>query len=229
MPQRHRIKTYVKDGYYHVYNRGVEKRKIFLDKQDYNVFLSLLKYYLSPSNQSIEHPLTGYDKLKPIRIRPLTNISSEVDLLAYCLMPNHFHLLLKQKTKDGMTKLMRRVSTVYAMYFNKRYNRVGTLFQGRYKAALITKDTYLLHISRYIHLNPAELSVTGTDPVNYPYSSYKYYLREKHADWLKPDFILEFFINKDRLPFLLSYPSYSKFLEQFLDKEESLLGKLILE
>ena len=139
MPHKNTIKPYVDNGFYHVYNRGVNKGDIFFDDQDYRVFLHLLKYYLSPV-QSLdkEHPLT--DLMEIVRPRPLANLEKEVDLVAYCLMPNHFHLLLKQNTIDGMTKLMRRLMTTFAMYINKRHHRVGHLFQAKYKAALIQDD-----------------------------------------------------------------------------------------
>ena len=160
MPARNTIKIYAADCYYHVYNRGVEKREIFLDEQDYSMFLHLLKLYLSP--KELEEPLTRRDL---VRARLAQSVGDEVKLVAFCLMPNHFHLLLKQSTKTGMIKLMRKLSTTYAMYFNDRYNRVGTLFQGPYKAIAIDTEPYLLHLSRYIHLNPIELTrrdlVTG--------------------------------------------------------------------
>lgn len=227
MPHRHSVKTYVKDAYYHAYNRGVEKRDIFLDKQDYSVFLYLLKYYLSPLKENSEHPLKDIRKYSFIRPTPLANLEKEIDLLAFCLMPNHFHLLIKQKTIDGMTKLLRRLLTTYSMYFNKRYDRVGTLYQGKYKAALIRTDEDLLHLSRYIHLNPAE--IIRSDLISYLYSSYPYYLGHKKAVWVKPEFILKFFSNEKRLPFLGSHPSYEKFVNKYPQDSKKTIGKLIIE
>ena len=228
MPQRNRYKTYIENGYYHVYNRGVEKRKIFLEEEDYEVFLHLLKYYLSPSDSETKHPLKEFSSVLLVRPRPLANVGQDVELLAYCLMPNHFHLLVKQQTLDGMTKLLRRLLTTYSMYFNKKNDRVGHLFQGTYKAALITEDPYILHLSRYIHLNPLELPLTGSDPVNYPYSSYTYYLGLKKSDWIKPDFILKFF-ESNRPPSLKGYNSYKKFVEENKEDSASLLGSSVLD
>lgn len=228
MPAKNSRKIYVNNGYYHTYNRGVEKRNIFLDDQDYTVFLHLLKYYLSPppKNEN-EHPLKDLPDIKMVRPRPLKNLNYEIELMAFCLMPNHYHLLIKQNSVDGMPKLIRRLTTTYSMYFNKRYDRVGYLFQGRYRAVMITKDSYLLHLSRYIHLNPAGL--TGPHPVSYPYSSYPYYLGEKKSDWVKPDFILKYFNSQKLLPNLLSYPSYQKFVEGCPDDPGDILGNLILD
>lgn len=167
MPAKYRVKTYLENSYYHVFDRGVEKRDIFLDEQDYRVFLHFLKFYLSPPKPNFAHPLKEITDFKPTRIRVFSSLNKplnqELELLAYCLMPNHFHLLMFQKTLTGMTRLLRSLLTNYAMYFNRKYHRIGYLFQGNYKAVLILEEPYLLHISRYIHLNPAEL--TGTDPV----------------------------------------------------------------
>lgn len=230
MPNANTVRHFVTDGIYHIYNRGVEKRNIFLDDQDYAVFLHLLKYYLSPIDPDKIHPFLEFQNFKVIRPRPLKNIEKEIDLLAYCLMPNHFHILLKQTNIDGTTRLLRRISTTYAMYFNKRYNRVGYLFQGKYKAVLIQTDSYLLHVSRYIHLNPHDLqTLTGSDLVNYPYSSYKYYLGLAHTGWVKPDMILSYFDKSRLLPFLKKYPSYEEFVEKYPADSKEIIGGLTLE
>ena len=108
------------------------------------------------------------------------------------------------------------------MYFNKRYERVGHLFQGRYKAVLVDKDDYLLYVTRYIHENPLELpGMTRPGLVNYPYSSYAYYLREKHADWLNVDYILSFFNEKQ---------TYKDFVEgDQIDSRNALGIKLVID
>lgn len=205
MPARNTVKQFIENGHYHIYNRGVEKRDIFLDEQDYAVFLSYLEKYLG----------SGSDPHQ---------LSREVDLLAFCLMPNHFHLLAKQHTINGITKIMRVICTKYVMYFNKKYERVGTLFQGKYKAALITEDPYLLHVSRYIHLNPWP----GSDPSLYPYSSYAYYLGRKNATWVKPKEVLDYFKEDDIVGPKTNF-SYEKFVEDFKDESSSFLGTLTLE
>lgn len=206
MPAKNSVKQYVENGYYHLYNRGVEKRKIFLDQQDYAVFLSYLKKYLD----------TESEESKPHQL------SQEIDLLAFCLMPNHFHLLVKQHSQTGITKLIRAVSTSYALYFNRKYNRVGTLFQGKYKAVLVTKDSYLLHLSRYIHLNPSDNFKT------YPYSSYHYYLGYKHAGWVKFKEILMNFRTAQRQN-LKDCFSYQSFIEDHQENETAILGNFTLE
>ncbi|MFZ5366530.1 MAG: transposase [Patescibacteria group bacterium] len=227
MPAKNRIKVYIENGHYHVYNRGIEKRDIFLDDQDYRVFLHFLKFYLSPPKTNFTHPLGEITGFKPTRIRDFSSsLSQELQLLAYCLMPNHFHLLLTQKTSNGMTKLLRRLLTNYAMYFNRKYKRNGYLFQGNYKAVLVLEEPYLLHLSRYLHLNPAEL--TGTDPVNWPYSSYPYYLGKKKAIWINPEPILSFFKTARRTS-LKDILSYQSFIEDYQEDPREMLGNLIIE
>ncbi len=211
MPAKNSVKKFVENGFYHLYNRGVEKRNIFLDEHDYAVFLHYLKKYLDPTVPfgigSDPHPL-----------------SSEIDLFAFCLMQNHFHLLLKQKSVDGITKLIRAVCTNYVMYFNKKYERVGTLFQGKYKAVLIENDSYLLHLSRYIHLNP----YPGSDPKSYNYSSYGYYLGNKNANWLNTTEILSYFKRARRVD-LKDHFSYESFIDDHKVNSRETLGGLTLE
>ena len=210
MPAKNSVKKFVENGYYHLYNRGVEKRNIFLDEHDYAVFLSLLKRYLDPTiayKGSDPHPL-----------------SKEIDLLVFCLMPNHFHLFAKQKTITGITKLIRALCTNYVMYFNKKYDRVGTLFQGKYKAVMVENDIYFLHLSRYIHLNP----YPGSDPREYKYSSYSYFLGDKKSEWLKPAEILAFFKTAQRV-YMKNHSSYQSFVDDYREDSEKLLTGLILE
>lgn len=207
MPTKNTIKTYVEDGYYHAYNRGVEKRKIFMDKQDYAVFLHFLKMYLTPPSE-----LLSMFENQRIRIRK--TFDEEIELLAFCLMPNHFHLLLRQTELTSMTEFLRGLLTSYSMYFNKKYERVGSLFQGIYKAAFVSKDDYLLQLSKYIHRNPQEI-MAGFNPAKkleeYEYSSYPYYLGKKKAKWVNTDFVLSYFkSNKD----FYGVSSYKEFVEE---------------
>lgn len=227
MPSKNTVKQFVANGFYHVYNRGVEKRDIFLDDQDYRVFLHLLKIYLSPE-ETDRNSLTEITRFKPIRFRPLRNLNKEVELLCYTLMPNHFHLLIKQNTTDGMSKLLRRILTTYALYFNRRNNRVGHLFQGIYKAAMISNESYLLHLSRYIHLNPKELGLTRMNLVSYPYSSCPYYLGQKSAEWLNTSFLLSFF-KKTEDPLIKGLASYEEFVMKDLEDSQKMIGDLVLE
>jgi len=186
MPCRNIIKTYNSNSYYHIYNRGVEKRKIFIDDQDYATFESLLKRYLSNK------------PTKDSRGRNYIFLGGEVSLIAFCLMPNHFHMIIYQTELDSITKLLRSVCSSYVTYFNNKYNRVGALFQGNFKAIQIKDESYLLFLTRYIHRNPA-------DYLEYEWSSLDYWLGKKNADWLDYELICDMspieyldFINDDR-------------------------------
>jgi len=198
MPSKNIIKDYVPQSYYHVYNRGVEKRKVFLDEQDYTVYLSLLKRYLSNEKQKDTY---GRDSV---------TFYEDIELLAFCLMPNHFHLLLYvDQNPRALTELMQRVGTAYTMYFNKKYKRVGSLFQGRFKASRITSDPYLLHISRYIHRNPK-------DYYNWQYSSFPYYIKGWQAEWVRPQKIYD----------LYEWGTYEAFVADVANDSEDILGEL---
>lgn len=140
---------------YHLYNRGTEKRDIFLDRSDYERFLSLL--YLANSRLPVDVKLQGstlYEALVVSRGETLVHICS------YVLMPNHFHLLVKEKGDSeggGISLFMQKLLTGYTMYFNKRNERTGALFQGKYKASHAKDDRYLKYLISYIHLNPIKL------------------------------------------------------------------------
>ncbi len=218
MPAKNSTKMYVEDGYYHIYNRGVEKRKIFLNDQDYGVFINYLKEYLSPKDKmellkSADKPnISSKERARIISKLRLKNYHSEITLLAYCLMPNHFHLFLKQKTPDAIDRLMSSLCTRYTMYFNRNHNRVGPLYQGVYKAVLMTNEAQFLHITRYMHYQTlGDSSKTGQ---SYP-SSYPEYLGFRKTDWVHPAEILSCFTNKN--PRL----SYQTFVSEYRDDIES--------
>jgi len=215
MPAKNSVKQYVTGGYYHVYNRGVEKRKIFQDERDYKTFLHFLRLYLEPRDPKPKTPA----ELKLLR----RSLAKEVKLLAYCLMPNHYHLLLRQETLSGMTKLIRAVSTNYAMYFNTRYDRVGPLFQGKYKAVLIDSEEQLLHVSRYIHLNPIEVTKRWGD---YSYSSFGDYIGKRDTKWVDLLPILSYFSSN---PLLSKKFSYEEFVKSYVKDPSAGLGPLTLE
>lgn len=162
MPATNSLKDYSKSSFYHIYNRGVEKRLIFQDDQDYAVFLSYLQTYLLPKdmdllNQQLSDPtLSSKEKEKILSLLRLNNFSDEITLLAYCLMPNHFHFLIQQKSADTIDKFMNSIGTRYTMYFNKKYKRVGSLYQDVYKAVMVYTDKQLLNVTHYIHKNPVK-------------------------------------------------------------------------
>ena len=228
MPARNIVKIYIENGFYHIYNRGVEKRDIFIDDQDYKVFLHFLKRYLTVPPES------------PDRIQPgwKLDLFDKLILIAYCLMPNHFHLLIKQITKRVIADFMKALLNSYVRYFNEKYERVGPLFQGSYKGVLVDNEIYLLHLTRYIHLNPLELNSKEVPPVDrwnlkeilekYPYSSYGDYLGKRHTSWVHPEEILAFFKTAQRTS-LKDFLSYQSFVEDYKEDSREILGTLAID
>jgi len=223
MASRNSIKMDIKDGFYHIYNRGVEKRTIFEDEMDYKVFLNYMKEYLSPKPDKSDSvtQVTFKDTVFKGVPRVPNNYHENIELLAYCLMPNHFHLLIKQDTKSGMKEFIHSLLLRYSMYFNKKYDRVGPLFQGRYKAVSVENEAYLLHLSRYIHLNPLEITKSLVDG----YSSYPDYIGLRNTSWLNPKIVLAYFNNGWSKDFK-KVNTYKAFIEKYNGKE-SLEGLLL--
>lgn len=170
--------NFAPEEYFHIYNRGTDKRSIFSNSDDYKRFIKTL--YLCNS-------------VNPIKLRDVPKqmiFSYErgetlVDIGAYCLMPNHFHLLVRSKNDTGVSSYMEKIQTSYSMYFNKRFGRSGSLFQGPFKAEIVDRDEYLKYLFAYIHLNPIKLidsewkergvrDLTGAKKYmeSYAYSSY---------------------------------------------------------
>ena len=200
MPGRNIVKTDSPDTFYHVYARGQRKTSIYQDDEDYRVFLNLFKRYL------------GKEVCKDPFGRCYPNFQNEIELTCYCLMSNHFHLLLFQKELGAMTKLMKNILTSYSRYFNKKYHYSGSLFETTYKASTIMSDQYLLHISRYIHINPDKWE-------KYPYSSLVYFTKHKEPNWLNSRRVLDLFDSTaDYVVFLKDYDDYKKSLEMLVSE-----------
>src|SRR3989338_2785911 len=135
--------------YYHIYNRGNSKQTIFHDKQDYERFIALL--YSVNTKQNIVLRLFTDEVFKFDREELLVNIG------AYCLMPNHFHILLTPTENGDLSKFMQKLTTAYSMYYNSKYQRTGSLFEGKFKSEYANTDRYLKYLFSYIHINPIKL------------------------------------------------------------------------
>jgi putative transposase len=200
MPAKNSRKIYLENSYYHVYNRGVEKRTIFLDAQDTAVFLKYLKEYLQFKNEvdlrdSLSNPGIGYkEKDKILKLLRLNNFYNQITLLAFCLMPNHFHFFIKQQNSNSLDSFMNSLFTRYSMYFNRKYHRVGPLFQGVYKASLVTTEEYQVYLSKYIHKQALSLQGEALQE-KYP-CSYMEYIGQRKTDWVHPEEILGYFNQK---------------------------------
>lgn len=174
MPSRNILKDDSPDAYYHVYVRGNSRGKIFIDADDHEMFIRLLKRYLSAEEAHDPYGIS------------YPNFYNKLELIAFCLMPNHFHLFIYQHQHVAMSALMRSVLTSYSRYFNTKYHRSGPLFESRYKASRIFDDSYLQHITRYIHLNPRQWR-------SHKYSSLQYYLQHTQDTWIRPNRALDLF------------------------------------
>lgn len=226
MPAKNTIKEYEAGGYYHIYNRGVEKRIIFKDEKDYKTFLSYLELYLMPPDFD-EPDLQGpslNEKIPPSRV--LKNYFGEITLLSYCLMPNHFHLMVKQNSDRGIDRFMRSLATKYVRYFNTRYKRVGPLFQGIYKAVRVLDEFQFTYLSKYIHRNPIDLMTYKDGPrslLEYKYSSYGNYLRLFSQQWVNTAEILGLFSVLKK-----SY-SYQNFVEDSEPDDITIISSLTID
>lgn len=191
-------KQFAGGTYYHVYNRGVAKQDIFKENYDYSFFLHRLKENLFPKLSRGTLLYTGdsfytkktENKKKKIDFPRKTLPDKSFELVCYCLMPNHFHLLIKQVANVPVSKLILKVCTSYAMYFNKRHDRVGSLFQDTFKAISIEDNNYLFWLSAYIHKNPIEAGIVD-DLKQWQWSSYLDYINERDGILCDKSIILE--------------------------------------
>ncbi len=199
MPYQQAI--FAKNEVYHILNRGVEKRHIFMNKRDYERFTETMDYY------RVKNPPTRFSfKNRPLLLQKNIGSSPLVEILCFCLMPNHFHMLLRQIEKGGITTFVSKLTNSYTKYFNTKHKRVGPLLQGTFKAVRIEDDEQLMHVSRYIHLNPL-IDYLTKDLKTYPYSSYLEFLGRREG-----------FCQKD---FILTNPTKAANYEQFvLDQED---------
>lgn len=172
--------------YYHIYNRGTDKRNIFMEPHDYKRFDALL--YVCNSTESVNISKHFRQGRSFTELFDIDRGEQLVDIIAYCLIPNHFHLLIRERSEGGIQKFMMKLSTGYSMYFNKKNKRTGALFESRFKAKYIDSDEYLKYLIAYIHLNPIkmidpewkkngiqDLLVAQDYLKNYEYSSYPEY------------------------------------------------------
>jgi len=183
--------TYAEE-YYHVINRGNEKQPIYYNEDNYHFFLGRLRKYASKGKQIV---------------------------IAYCLMPNHFHLLLKETVDDNLKNTMLSLQTSYAKAINKKFKRNGHLFQGKYKKIRIENNNQLLRLSRYIHLNPVKAGLVNV-PEEWPYSSYHEYIGLRQGSLPETEIIIRQFPDKQ---------AYKKFIMDHLDEDDRELDKVKLE
>ena len=182
---------FVADQYFHIYNRGNNYQNIFFEKENYLYFLRLVRKYLIPA---------------------------DVDMIAYCLMPNHYHFLVYLRS-DKLSRSMQRFLLAYTKAINKRFNRVGALFQGRFKGKWIDSNDYLLRISRYIHQNPVVAGLVSK-PEDWEFSSYRDYIGIRAGTLSDPDIILSQFSSREE---------YQEFVEDYTEDFDQDINHLLLD
>ena len=166
---------------YHLFNRGVNRQEIFFELENYLFFLRRMRRYLLGEGK----------KGKTSKVCETLKVLDSTTIIAYCLMPNHFHLLV-QPHSDQLSRLMQRLSISYTKAINKRYGRVGPLFQGQFQAARVDRNEYLLHLSRYIHLNPVAAGLVE-HPQDWEYSSFREYIGLRPGTLPMPALVLSQF------------------------------------
>jgi len=201
-------------SYYHIFNRGVDKRKIFLRYGHYSRFIQTIRTLLN----------TGSATIHSIEDQSLA-LKFKVEILSHCLMPNHYHFLIHQTKDNGITEFMHNLNTSYTLFFNKNNDRSGRLFEYTFKAKEIETEKVLLQVSRYIHINPI-IAHLVSDLSYYPWSSYLDYMERREHSFCETATILSFFDNDPEKyrAFIHDQIAYAQLLHRMKqeDKEENL-------
>ena len=170
--------AFAKDHYYHIYNRGTGESRLFFSAENYEHCLRLVQRYRAKYG---------------------------VTVIAYCFMPNHYHLLLRQDADEPMSRFISVVFNAYVQALNKEQNRKGTLFEGRFRHVWVNRDEYLTHLCRYIHLNPVKAGLVS-EPHHWPYSNYAEWTEKRHGTLCDRSFIRQFFATaEDYRQFVADY------------------------
>jgi len=206
--------------YVHIFNRGIQKQPIFETKADFWRFLFLLLTFqgeMVVKNVSREFKKSVQSQALHIDEDLVSDVlrTRMVELVAFCFMPNHFHLIIRELVDDGISRYMQRTQTAYVKYFNLLHNKSGHLFQGPYKSVHISSDRQLMYTSAYIHKNPVEIGWKGNES-QYPWSSYRDFVAENRFGELLTTGVIT-----DRFPEGKKQVGYEKFVNTCTAKEFS--------
>lgn len=221
-----RILPLVNGEVYHVFNRGIDHRPTFTDKKEFRRAMTVLSYYrFSTPPVKLSKFFLLSNENREIILSGLSSGNQKLaEIICYCLMPNHFHLLLKQVEDHGISRFLSNLQNSYTRYFNTKNERVGPLFLDQFKAVRIQTDEQLLHVSRYIHLNPLTSFVVKDfeNLQNYPWSSLPEYLGKNEFRICFSEQVLDFFKKKS---------DYEKFLQDQVAYQHELhrIKHLVLE
>ncbi len=202
---------------YHIFNRGLDKRTVFYDFNEYLRAYQSLKYYQFKSPpMKISAFLSSSSEFRQ-KIEKVLNNEKLITMYSYCLMPNHFHIIARQETDGGISKFVGQFLNSYTRYFNTKHKRVGGLFLDQFKNVLVKSDSQLLHLSRYIHLNPYSSGVIKNvdDLIHYPWSSLREYLGFSPESICDHKLLLGNFSNIDQYKkFVFDRAEYQKELKE---------------
>lgn len=207
----------VNNELYHVFNRGVEKRTTFTNIREYHRALLTMDYYrFDRPPLALGQMLNLAREKRDLFLTQLKSGKKLVEIMCFCLMPNHFHFLLRQNEDNGIKTFVSNFTNSYTKYFNNKNDRVGPLFQGIFKSVRVEDDEQLMHVSRYIHLNPATNFLIDKENLeNYPWSSLKKYTSTNSNTFCETSTILKLFISPEEyMAFVSDQLDYSKTLEQ---------------
>lgn len=216
MPRR--IIPLITEEIYHVFNRGIDRRPTFLSKREYDRAINLMNYYsfkLLPGKYSI-FIASPIDQQKQILQRLKKEKNRLVEIITYCLMPNHFHFLLKQTAENGIRKFMSNWQNSYTRFHNLRHERTGPLFNDQFKAVRIESEEQLLHVNRYIHLNPYSGRIINslTKLIEYPWSSLNQFMNQEKSGICNTELILGNFSKPGYKKFIYNQADYQRQLEK---------------
>ena len=204
---------------YHIYNRGIDKRPVFLQKREYDRAILTLRYYrhASPSLRLSIFLTLSLEARELFLERLRLHNPAIVTILSFCLMPNHYHLLVRQEVDRGIAQFISKVQNSYTKYFNTKHKRDGALYSNQFKAVRIESEEQLLHISRYIHINPYTGFICKNlhETVMYPWSSLGSYVGNTSFDWIDTSIVLSQFSSKK---------SYLRFVDDQKDYQRRLAG-----
>ncbi len=209
----------VSNEIYHIFNRGIASQPTFIDKRDYQRALDTIFYY-----QNVSPPIK-YSRFLSLSLQERNNILEKlriqkdflVEIITLCLMPNHFHLLLKQLKDNGISRFVGNLTNSYTRFFNTKRKRSGPIYEGKFKSVRIETEEQLLHVSRYIHLNPYTAFIVKKleDLENYPYSSFIEYTKDSTTNFYTKDIILGNFKNRKAYKqFVFDQANYQRTLDQ---------------
>lgn len=200
---------------YHIFNRGIEKRPVFRSSKEYKRCLETVDFYrFAQLPIRYSHFINLGDKRKKQLLGMLT--SCEVSVLAFCLLLNHFHFILKQEKKGGISRFVSNITNSYTKFFNTKHERIGPLFQGAFKAVRVETEDQLVHLSRYVHLNPLTgFQVNDNQLGRYPWSSLPEYLNPSYGHISNPELVLSRFKNREEYrKFVHDQINYARELEK---------------